>query len=242
MKRNTSLILLLSFSVLVLINYSCDKDSTDDNYYVKTGVVTDQATGKPVSGALVYYGYRPFGEYDINVGTIGQPVLSGADGRYKISILKSDCDKINPAGQQVYKGQLLYAKSDGYTGSNIISSNGGVIIMYQPAEVQLHVKNDTINNKVDNISMWIEGSHEIWGYPGFKGRVVQNMYSDFKIPILHEGRFFDSTFVLKELWGNLEYTVKYNISGPIRINLGPGDFSYKFTPVPGSVSHFDVSF
>lgn len=238
MKRKTLLNLLISIIILGLINYACKKDSTRDNYYIKTGIVTDQVTGKPVSGAHVYYGYRPFGEFDIKVGTLGDPAISGTDGSYEISVLKSICDQ-TIAGQPRYKGQLLYATCDGYVGSNIISSDGGEIKMYHPAEVHLHVKNDTVNNNIDYTRLWIEGvNHDLWGYPGFIGCVYMRnpMYAPYNQPC--EGRDFDSVFVVKQLWGNLDFYV----CGSPSIFFGSGSFSYKLTPVPDSVTHFYLSF
>jgi hypothetical protein len=237
MKKMPRFIELLSFTILVLINYGCKKDSINDNYYVKTGIVTDQVTGKPVSGASVQYGYRRFGEFDVPVGTIGEPALSGADGRYSISVLKSISGKIDPVGQQVYKEQLLYATCDGYAGSNIISSAGGQIVMYHPAEVYLHVKNDTLNNKINVTRLWIQGvDYSLWGYPGFIGCVTQNMYAGYSK--ICGGKLFDSIFVVKQLWGNLDYYVK----GAPDIFMGPEHFKYILTPAPDSIIHFDVIF
>ncbi len=237
MKRKTRVNLSISIIILGLINFTCKKDSTSENYYIITGIVTDQVTGKPVSGANVYYGFRPFGEIDVKVGTLGDPVVSGSDGSYQISILKSICDQTISFGQPRYKGQLLYATCDGYVGSDIIPSDGGEIKMYHPAEVHLHAKNDTINNNIDISKMWIEGrNRNLWGYPGFIGSVTQGVFANYSK--IFFGRDFDTIFVVKQLWGNLDY----DVNGGNSVIEGPRNFRYKLTPIPDSITHLDILF
>ena len=185
-----------------------------------------------MSGATVSYGYRPFGEIDTQVQKIGQPALSGKDGSFKISILKTIMED-----WRRYPGQIIFASATGYIGSDIISpSDNGRIALYHPSELNLHVTNDTVKNQIDEIKVWLTGGNsELWGYPGFIGRVVQGWYPYYISTC--KGRDFDSIFVIKNLWGNVDYSIGGGSYSP-----GPPLFSYGIYLPPDSVYHMDVSF
>jgi len=198
--------------------------------YVFTGTVIDQVTQLPVSGASVYYAYRPFNENDHFVGKIGEPVLSGQDGSFKISVPKEIySDRIR------YPGQVIYASEPNYIGSSIVSGSGIKILLYHPAELHLHVKNDTINNQIDEIGVWIIGDPGFWGYPGFIGRVFQGWLKEWSK--LCAGRDFDTIFVVKKLWGNIDYEIGGGGSYPSKPL-----FDYSLTLKPDTITHFDVLF
>jgi hypothetical protein len=198
--------------------------------YVFTGIVIDQVTRQPVSGANVYYAYRPFNEFDQYVKKIGEPVLSGVDGKYKIYVSKAIYDD-----RIRYPGQVIYASGNNYIGSNI--GSGKEILLYHPAELNLHIIHDTIKNKIGNITIWIVGNGNFWGYPGFIGRVVQGTFPSV-VGTCSGSRNIDTIYVINKLWGNLDYSVgggaSYSYSKPL--------FSKGFTLKPDSIKHIDVSF
>jgi hypothetical protein len=220
---------LIVISLFLLLNQSCIKDLFDRNITF-SGMVIDQITKEPVSGANVYYGYRPFHETSATVHHTGDSVITGDDGKYEIKVSKKIIENdIN------YPRQILYAVCDGYIGSDIISPDEGEINLYHHTVLHLHVINDTIKNNIDVVKIWIVGNdHSKWGYPGYIRKVV-TLYTS---TITCAGRNFDSVLVYNDLWGN----VVYNIGGGENYAPGPTYFTTSIVPVPDSVNHLDVSF
>jgi len=230
-KLNRLLILIIVISLLVI---DCTKQEEKNNY-IFSGRVIDQVSKKPVSGATIRYGHKRFNEGDQPVTGMPQSALSRADGRYRLVVPKETFDdKIrNP-------GPVIFANKYDYVGSNVLNApNGGEIIdleLYHSAELQLHVKNDTISNQIDETLVWFIGNSAFWKYPGFIGRVVQARF-----PLVNytcKGRDFDTVIIIKPLWGNLTYSIR----GGKDYFLGPYYSSSSIQLIPDTINYLSVTF
>lgn len=228
-------VLYLVFSLLVL---ACTKDEEKIDLtknYLFTGQVFDQVTREPVSGAIVRYGHKLFGEQDHALNRMPQYGITGADGKYKLVVPKEVFDDY-----QRYPGPVIYAEGANYIGSDILHApKGGEnmdLELYYSSILQLHVWNDTINNQIDEIKIWITGNSSFWVYPGFVGIVVQGWYPWPQFTF--KGREFDTVLVINDLWGNLTYSV----CGGKGYFPGPYYFSYPVKLIPGTINYLEVSF
>lgn len=225
-------------SVFSLLASGCTKDEEKIDLtknYLFTGQVIDQVTREPVSGAVVRYGHRFLGENDHPVSTSIYFSLSDAYGRYRLAVPKDVFDdwRRNP-------GPVIYAEGENYIGSNILNApKGGEnmdLELYYPSQLQLHVWNDTINNKIDETKLWITGNGSFWVYPGFVGIVVQGWYPWPQFSF--KGRDVDTVLIINDLWGNLTYSV----GGGKTYFPGPPYFSVSVKLMPGTINHLDVTF
>ena len=107
--------------------------------------------------------------------------------------------------------------------------------MYHFSDLELHVSNDSMNNQVDKLKIWVIGNEKFFCYPGFREKIVPGFGPYYTIDC--EGKDFDEVFVLK-LWGNLSYTV----GGGANYMFGPYLFSYTVSLAPDSIKHLDITF
>ena len=228
MNINALFVYILTFMALFA---GCKKPiEIKEEFFQFTGTVVDQVTKQPVGNAKVYYAYKFLCEIDREATPIGPPVITGNDGSYKGKISKEISED-----EFAYPCQVIYASKSGYIGSEIVSRTGGVIQLYHPSELQLHIYNDTISNQTDKIKIWIIGESRFWVYPGFKERLVMGYYPVNQFTC--EGRYFDKTFVYT-LWGNTEYSVGAGID----YMLKPHVYENKVTLEPNLTRHLDITF
>jgi len=233
MEKNSWRKLLIIGAFFSLLTSGCE-DNQDTNY-VFTGKVIDQVTGQPVSDATIRYAHRQFNEHDHPVTRMDQYALSGADGRFTLVVPKELIDD-----NQRYPGPVIYAEDSGYVGSNILDApkGGGNINLelYHSSQLYLHVQNDTINNQIDETKIWITGDRDFWTYPGFIGTAVHGMYASPQFTC--KGRDFDTVFIIKPLWGNLNYS----LGGGVNYFPGPHDFSESVKLIPDIINYLSVSY
>jgi hypothetical protein len=225
---------------LFLILFSCNREdeqlnSDDENINVLTGIVLDQVSRQPVSGADIYYGYLNICEFEADVIKIGPKDLSDDKGIYNLKVSKSICED-----QFRYPCQVIYASKNGYIGSNIIGpSTNGTILLYHSSELQLHIFNDTINNTVDTTNLWITNNNiNFHPYPGFFGRVLNpGLKPAFELKCRE--RNFDTILVINKLWGGLEYEIN---AGEAFWRQDQFLFKSSFLAKPDSTTYYTVSF
>lgn len=225
------LLLKVSLLSLITITVSCTKDNKGS--YTIQGYVIDQVTRKPVENATITIGYIPLCDgLDGYLHPYGNTVNTKLDGSYTLKIDNSLFD------DPEHRCSFIFSKKDGFIGSSYFKApQGGVltdtIVLYHPATLNIHVKNDTISNNIDEVQVRLAGV-ALRNYPGFVGTVdFANRPTLMKIC---SGRKFDSTFVFKNVWGNLNYN----------ITLGLNDYSpiqdYTIKPVPDSTSEILIKF
>ena len=182
---------MVFFISSVIILFSCKKPK-DEPVDVFTGVVIDQVTGKPVEGASVSLENYIDCEITKNPNQIVGLGTSGKDGEFKISVPTNTWVHINP------NCIFAFASMTGYNGCNhprVSVGQGEIIIkLYHYAQLNLHVKNDTINNKIDEAEIWLDFSSGPWQYPEYKKKC--------------QGKKFDTTFVFNQLKGNQNYSLR----------------------------------
>jgi hypothetical protein len=230
-----------AFFILFFLLTSCKKDDgkKEDEYkpynITLSGVVTDQVTGQPVEGATVSLGIQ-------NVWIEGllapeQSTSTGWDGRYEV-VTKTQpyttigAHRVSP-GQLQTQRILLIASKSGFIGSdrqeipyysvqNVVSYSELDLHLYLSSELNLHIKNDTTNN-IDTVDI----------------KLVRdiNFITFTELTMVFNKRKLDSTYVIKNLFGNWEYGIQVLKHGSYS-NI----ISYVLTPKPDNINNFDVSF
>jgi hypothetical protein len=200
--------LILAGLVFILL-VKCKGDeasvSEENTTYHIEGIVIDQVTRLPVTGALVYSAGLPFNSFGEKLRTTGS-VTSDQDGRFEITMPVSAFDPDEIRNSLLYP--KIFGSGNGYVGSNYFTpstTGSNTIELYHPAKLSLSVKNDTINNEVDEIYLALVGSTQFMSYPDFIGRT-----SDFADPYVIrncKGRTFEMVFEFSPLWGNLNYQI-----------------------------------
>lgn len=195
----------LIFIFLVRCNGDEASESEENTSYHIKGIVIDQVTRLPVTGASVFSAGLPFNSFGEKLRTTDS-VTSSQDGKFEILMPVSAFDP------NAIRNSLLYPKifgsGKGYVGSNYFTpstTDSNTIELYHPAKLSLSVKNDTINNEVDEIYLALVGSTQFMSYPDFIGRT-----SDFGDPYVTKnckGRTFEMVFEFFPLWGNLDYRI-----------------------------------
>jgi len=180
----------------LLISFSCEKSER----VVITGIVIDEVTGNPVAGASVSlkldYTYDGM-HYSIIIQ--GTTTTTASDGSYRILY---DSGHPELGGMNIAKpfpeSYCAYAMDPGFVGSDLHSlSDNNLrnvdIKLYHFAQLNLHVKNDGINN-LKECCIWLDRglSHAFFGNPEFY--------------FICKGQNFDSTFVINNTWGNFKYS------------------------------------
>jgi len=221
------------FLILCFIFTFCKKEEKNKSYNITiTGVVTDQVTGQPVGGASVSLGIQPGVMPGDGLNSPKQSTLSGSYGKYQLITSTTSVTDIGsvPIGMRGNNIALIASKS-GFIGSNrqeIYYYNAQNSILdfqlYHSSELHLHIKNDTTNN-LDLVDI--------------KMIKFKNYGSLTLFTLVCNKRKLDSTYVVKNLWGNWKYVIQV-------LKPGGQPFSppteYSITPKPDIVDSFDISF
>jgi hypothetical protein len=219
------------FLVFILLT-SCKEDEDDkpavlyDITVTVTGMVTDQA-GQPLADATVSSGidfvYKPI--------VYNKSTLTGPDGKFALRTqVGTYTGHISP-GTLMGKWINFVASKSGYSGSNIhryfyyygAPPRGLNFQLYRNAELSLHVRNDTINNNIDAVEIRLKK------YPDPEVVFFQSCNQ----------RKLDSTFIIKNLCGNCEYSIQ--VLKPGGQAFSPA-ISYTITPKPDIINFFEISF
>jgi hypothetical protein len=222
------------FFILCLILCSCQEGVDENKPYniTITGVVTDQVTFQPVAGATVYLGIQPGAMPADGLISPIQSTSTGQDGKYQIitSTESLKDPRSVPIGQRGYSIALIANKS-GFTGSirqeiSYYNAKDAVLdfLLYHSSELHLHIKNDTTNN-LDAVDI----------------RLIRvKNYSNLTVmTLVCNKRILDSTYVIKNLWGNWKYVIQV---------LKPGGQAFSppientITPTPDVINNFDILF
>jgi hypothetical protein len=219
------------FILCIVVFISCKKDGNNGNngnkYYdiTITGVISDQVTGQPVSGATVSCGVQRGHMSGDNLVRDLATTLSGSDGSYKLitqaeSITDFHDYPINwewiavVASKQGFAGSIR-AEIPYYNTKNTTFN----IQLYHSAQLNLHIKNDTVNNSIDEEQIWLDG------------------HGNTNFMTICKGRKFDTIYEINALWGNCTYYTQV---------LNPGGFTHihqdTITLKPDIINSFDIIF
>ena len=198
---------MLGFIFIFLFNCERDKNINpeEESYYHISGIVVDQVTQLPVVGAQVFSAFLPFGSFGYKLQST-HSVLSGQDGKFEIKMPTSDFDPSTIKNSLRFP--YIYASGNDYVGSSYFipdPKESNKIELFHTSKLSLSVKNDTVNNEVDEIFLALVGSTEFMSYPNFIGRT-----SDFGDPYIIKsckGRAYEMVFEFNSLWGNLNYQI-----------------------------------
>jgi hypothetical protein len=230
----------LMLFLILCISCGCKEK---DRIATITGKVTDAVSGKPVEGALVSLSIRySYEDERYNISVTGASCLSGTDGMYILNYKYNKDEPVYfketafpyrvmnftfPEYYVVYATKTDFITSDYHTLSDSTVNNTD-IKMYHGAQLNVHVKNEGINH-LDGVRVCVDrgSGFTINGTPEFI----------FKC----SGTDFDSTFVLKDLWGGFYYTCEViPLTGP---TYKPVPYVYKFSLLlPDTINHLFVSY
>lgn len=212
----------------LLISLSCEKSKT----VVITGTVTDEVTGNPVSGASVslkldYHYDGAHNTFNINETN----TTSESDGSYRI-IYDSDPPKVASGVPWPFpKNYKVYATAPGFAGSDLHPLSDEKrqqvdVKLYHYAQLNIHAKNNGIYN-VKQGYIWLERSLPL----AFMESTEYHFFCN--------GQNFDSTFIIKNIWANIEYS--YGFSQGYYIPL-IGSASGSIIAKPDSINDFFIPF
>jgi hypothetical protein len=220
------------FFILCLVLISCKKKDENRPYnIIINGVVTDQVTGQPVEGATVSLGIQMVPSGTEGLVASKQSTSTGPDGRYELIISTEHYIVEGKVSVGTYLGLhiALIASKAGYIGSNLqviryydAQSTVLDLQLFHSSELILHIRNDTTNS-IDTVDIKL-------------ARKIN--YTTFtELTLVCNKRKLDSTYVIKDLFGNWEYGIQV---------LKPGSYypiiEYTLTPKPDTINNFDVSF
>jgi hypothetical protein len=219
------------FFILCFILISCKKEDENKPYNITiNGVVTDQVTGQPVSEATVSLGIQAVGNLIVGLWAPKQSTSTGPDGRYELitSAEPYIAGLVSPGNYQSHCIALIASKSE-YIGSDrqeirYYGAQNSVLDLqlYHSSELNLHIKNDTTNS-IDTVNITLV-------------RKI-NFITFTELTLVYNKRKLDSTYVIKNLFGNWEYGIQV---------LKPGSYypiiKYTLTPKPDTINNFDLSF
>jgi hypothetical protein len=220
------------FFILCFILCSCQEDENKPYNINITGTVTDQVTNQPVLGATVFLGIQRGAMPGDSLMSPKQSTSTGSDGKYQLITSTESVKDLRsvPIGMRGYSIALIANKS-GYIGSNrqeiyYYNAQNSVLdfLLYHSSELHLHIKNDTINS-LDAVDI--------------KLIKTRNYNPLTVITLVCNKRKLDSTYVIKNLWGNWKYVIQV---------LKPGGqafsppIEYTITPSPDAINNFDISF
>jgi hypothetical protein len=218
--------------IMCLILTSCKKEDEYKPYSITiNGVVTDQVTGQPVEGATVSLGLQMSrAAFEGLVGTM-QSTSTGPDGRYLLITSTVPYGVVVSPGSRQRTTFALIANKSGYIGSNrqemhYYGAHNSVIDLklYHFSELNLHLKNDTTNT-IDTVTI----------------KLVKMVFdSEWTVlTLVCSTRKLDSTYVVKNLFGNWEYSIL--VLKPGGQNFSP-EIRYSITPQPDTINILDISF
>lgn len=221
------------FFILCFILTSCKKEDENKPYnIIITGVVIDQVTEQPVDGATVSLGKQTYGMPIEGLKSPEQSTLTGPDGKYKLitGTVPYNTGSISP-GRYFSNGIAFIASKSGYIGCNrqeILyygAQNSSINLkLYHSSELNLHIKNDTTDN-IDAVDIKLIKS--------------TNAFPLTVMTLICNKRTLDSTYLIKDLFGNFEYTIQV-------LKPGGQPFSppikYSISPKPDEMNNLDISF
>jgi hypothetical protein len=228
------------FLILCFILASCKKENEAYNITI-SGIVTDQVTGQPIEGATVSLGNQGIGSQSDELINPIQTTSTGLDGRYKFktSAMKYIPGSVSVGSYRSYCIAIVASKS-GYIGSNrqeisYYDAHNSVLDLklYHSSELDLHIKNDTANS-IDAVDIRLIKSYN---YVTF-----YSISSYYLLPVLTlycNKRNLDSTYVVKNLFGNWEYSILVLRPGG---QLFSPEIKYSISPKPDIINSFDISF
>ena len=224
--------------LFLLFSFSCEKNER----VVITGIVIDEVTGNPVAGASVNLklDYTYDGMHYSNV-IYGTTTTTSSDGSYRI-VYDSGHPEIGALNipRPFPKNYYAYASAPGFAGSDLQSlSDNNLrdvdIKLYHFAQLNLHVKNDGINN-LKECSIWLD-----------RGLAIANFGSP-EFYFICKGQNFDSTFVINSVVGNFKYTYEvvdqhgshYSLFSSLYV--GNTILSGSIIPKPDSITDLFIKF
>jgi hypothetical protein len=220
--------------ILILIVSSCGKKTEESKPYniTITGVVSDQVTGQTVEGVTVTIGRQVFGFQTEGLKAPMKSMLTGPDGSYEL-ITSSQTYVPGSISVGTYMSQCIavIANKTGYVGSirrEIQYYGAGNTVLnfqlYHSSELYLHIRNDTTNS-IDKVNIKLIRS------PTKNSLTI--------LTLVCEERKLDSTYVIKNLFGNLEYSLQVFKSGVQPQSLLT---NYSVTPLPDVKNNFEILF
>ena len=222
------------FFILCFILAFCKKVDENKPYNITiTGVVTDQVTGQQVSGATVSLGLQNFDIPTDGLMAPSQSTSTGSEGRYELITMSAKYEPHGSVSIGTFQSHCiaLVASKSGYIGSDRLeiryyNAQNSVLDLqlYHSSELNLHIKNDTTNS-IDTVDI----------------KLVK-MINNYPLTVLIldcNKRKLDSTYVIKNLFGNWEYGIQ--VLKPGGQSFSP-EIEYTFTPKPDTINSFDISF
>jgi hypothetical protein len=220
------------FILVVVVFISCKKDENNNNnngpetYDITiTGVISDQVTGQPISGAIVSCGAQRFAMSGDGLVKVLETTLSGPDGMYKLITqtesanvadlpmsLEGNCIALIAAKQGF--GGSIRSEIGYWNGQNSVTN----IQLYHSAQLNLHIKNDTVNNSNDEEQIWLVG------------------HGNTNFMTICKGRKFDTIYEINGLWGNSTYYTEGSNSGGFVLKKDI------ITLKPDTINYLDITF
>jgi hypothetical protein len=189
------------FAIVVIIFISSCKEKNSSVKII--GVVTDEVTGVPVTGASValeIYFCEDGRCYSESIP--GTTVITGNDGSYIIDYIYNEDDPYLFKEQAYHFPSAFYtfAWKSGYVTSDLhplMDKNykDAGLKLYHSAQLNVHAKNAGINNLKAAILCVDRG----YGLSAF---------STPEFTLLCKGISLDTVFILKNLWGDFNYDYK----------------------------------
>jgi hypothetical protein len=214
--------------IFYVIFFSSCKKNEENNYFF-SGVVTDQVTGQTISGASVSLVSQLFCEVNKPLSDFGPKAISSGDGKFKISIPIETYDY-----QDIRYGCLyLNASKTGYVGSLKVSApplntdNLNIKLLHY-GKLNLHIKNDTINNTIDSMEIWISR------WPFFN---YTHEYSK-----ICRGRKFDEIILFDSLWSATSYRIQIGPIGRSILSILRPYFESSIIINPDIITDYSVTF
>ena len=191
------------YRLVILCFILCISCEEKENEVTITGKVTDAVSGAGVEGAnvsLMIYFCEDGRCYSQTISAANS--ITGSDGSYTMNFKYNTDHPVNfkqrtfpfPEAHNVFATKTGYITSDNHSLNDNIFDNTD-IKMYHSSQLNVHVKNEGINN-LEAVRVCIDRGlgFTFFGTPQF---------------ILScRGLDFDSVFVLKNLWGGFSYTCK----------------------------------
>jgi len=209
----------------VIFFSSCKKN--EENNYIFSGVVTDQVTGQTISGASVSLVLQLLCDVHEPLSDFGPKAISSLDGKFKISIPIATYEYTKRGGCP-----SVNASKTGYVGSlniDVGSQNADNlnIKLLHYGKLNLHIKNDTINNTIDSVEIWI-GRWSFSDYPPKYRKICQ-------------GRKFNEIFLFDSLWSATSYTIQIGSIGRSHYDIHPY-FESSIIIKPDIITDYYVTF
>ena len=221
------------FFILCFLLTSCKEEDENRPYNITiTGVVTDQVTGQLVAGAIVSLGIHVISYQEEGLMAPEQSTSTGPDGKYHLvtSAEPYNTGSVSPGTYQRFAIALIASKP-GYIGSDrremhYYGAHNSVLDLklYHSSTLNLHIKNDTTNS-IDTVDI--------------KLVKTTNSFDLTVLTLVCNKRKLDSTYVLKNLFGDWEYGIR--VLKPGGQPFAPA-ISYSITPKPDTINSIDISF